>query len=287
MNGNAIPKGLEWVKYYKPEIQQVVQHPLIINQKDTSLLVWIPPGEFEMGDGKDNDCPRHRVHLDGYYIGVYCVTNRQYKVFVDETGHRPPDKTDYGTPIWKGKSYPTEYADHPVVCVSWEDATAYCAWAGLQLPTEAQWENSARGPSGFIYPWGSAWDETRCRSHKNKATQTTCRVYDYPEGISGYGTYNQSGNVWEWCQDWYGPDHYNTSPRENPAGPSTGSYRVCRGGSWNCVIADGFRAADRYNRDPAIRYDYFGFRACLPPGQRQSGQVRQQKARVWPWQGRR
>jgi formylglycine-generating enzyme required for sulfatase activity len=244
--------------------------PLIINQKDTSLLVWIPPGEFEMGDGKETSCPKHRVHLDGYYMGVYCVTNRQYKVFVDKTGHRPPDNSKWVAP---------EYADHPVVCVNWEDATAYCAWAGLQLPTEAQWEKSARGPSGFIYPWGNEWDQARCRNDKNKGDQTTCRVYDYPEGVSGCGTYNQSGSVWEWCQDWYESDYYKKSPRENPAGPSTGSDRVIRGGSWNIDFAGRYRAARRINDDPPYRSDNGGFRACLPPGQRQSGQVRQRKAR--------
>jgi len=129
--------------------------PIIINSKDSSILIEIPAGKFEMGDGKGSDCPKHTVYLDRYYIGVYAVTNRQYKQFVDETGHRPPDGTDYGTPIWKGKSYPESYTDHPVVCVSWEDAAAYCRWAGGTLPTEAQWEKTAHGPKGFTYPWGN------------------------------------------------------------------------------------------------------------------------------------
>jgi len=233
--------------------------PLIVNDKDGSLLVWIPAGGFEMGDGKDSDCPKHQVYLDGYYLGVYCITNRQYQRFVDETGHRPPDNT-----IWKNE----EKVDHPVVDVSWDDVVVYCAWAGLQLPTEAQWEKGARGPGGLIYPWGNGWDVGRCRNNSNKGNGTTCRVFDYPAGVSGYGIYNMSGNVWEWCRDWYGSDYYKTSPRDNPMGPVTGSLRVNRGGGWDLGGAGDFRAAYR-NRVPAFRLDYGGFRACLPPAQQQ------------------
>ena len=101
-----------------------LKNRFVINPKDGSILVQIPAGGFEMGGGRNRDNPKHMVHLDTYYIGVVAVTNRQYKVFVDETGYRPPDKATWGTPIWKGKSYPVEYADHPVVCVNWDDAAA-------------------------------------------------------------------------------------------------------------------------------------------------------------------
>ncbi len=241
--------------------------PIIINTKDSSILIEIPAAEFEMGDGKNSDCPQHTVYLDRYYIGVYTVTNRQYKQFVDETGHRPPDVADWGTPIWKGKSYPESYTDHPVVCVSWEDAATYCRWAGGTLPTEAQWEKAARGPKGFIYPWGNDWDQNLCRNDKNKGSQTTCTVYEYPKGASGYGCYNLSGNVWEWCLDWYDSDYYKNSPSKNPTGPDKGSYRVFRGGGWRGVGAEYFRAASRGYGDPSDRRDRRGFRLLLAPGQ--------------------
>ena len=256
--------------------------PFIVNDKDGSLLVWIPAGEFRMGDGNGSSKPQHTVYLDGYYLGVYCITNRQYKKFVDETGHRTPDKAPDKIPIWMGKiypiwkrkSYPDKYGDHPVVCVNWEDAVAYCTWAGLQLPTEAQWEKGARGPGGLIYPWGNVWDSTRCRHYLNKRNGTTCPVFEYPNGVSGYGTFNQSGNVYEWCRDWHQSCYYGRRPRENPPGPTTGSIRVFRGDGWSVDNADSFggvyryfMAANRYYFGPTPRYDVIGFRACLPPGQ--------------------
>ena len=103
----------------------------------------------------------------------------------------------------------------------------------------------------------------------NKGNGTTCPVFEYSNGVSGYGTYNQSGNVWEWCRDWYDTYYYVNSPRENPPGPTTGSNRVLRGGCWNYDYADYFRAADRYSYDPSYRIGDLGFRACLPPGQQQ------------------
>ncbi len=246
-----------------------LKNKLIVNEKDGTILALVPAGEFEMGDGKDSNNPRHAVHLDAYYIGVYAVTNRQYKKFVEETGHRSPDESDYswgGGPKWKGSGFPAELADHPVVCADWNDARAYCRWAGLELPTEAQWEKAARGPSGHAYPWGDEWDSARCRNSENRGGEETCRVHEYAEGVSGYGAYNMSGNVWEWCLDWHGSDYYQKSPNKNPAGPNSGSIRVIRGGCWYDV-SRGCRAAGRYYDDPSRRDDYRGFRAVLAPGQ--------------------
>lgn len=266
--------------------QKLDRPPLIVNEKDGSILVWIPPGEFEMGDGQVSDCPKHQVYLDGYYLGVQCITNRQYQIFVEATGHRPPDNT-----LWLEAAK----AEHPVVRVSWEDAQAYCTWAGLTLPTEAQWERGARGPANLLwedaqqycvceteaqwgrgalgpgnllYPWGNNWDGNKCRHDKNRGNATTCPVFAYPQGVSGFGTMNQSGNVWEWCRDWYGRDTFRIRPQRNPAGPPTGSYRVTRGGGWYLEEAEAFRTASRSGVDPADRgYGNGGFRPCLPPGQ--------------------
>ena len=221
----------------------LIEHPLAVNAKDGSILVHIPEGEFEMGDGKDSNCPKHRVHLSAYWIGVYCVSNAQYLKFAEATGHRAPGK-----------------AAHPVTDVSWDDAVAYAKWAGCELATEAQWDKAARGPQGLIYPWGNDWDATKCRNDKNKGNETTCAVQGYPLGVSGHGTYNQSGNVWEWCADWYEDGYYGKSPKRDPRGPEGGSDRVSRGGSWGYGVPVIFRGAYRDWRGPGYRNDYLGFR---------------------------
>jgi formylglycine-generating enzyme required for sulfatase activity len=237
------------------------EYRLAVNRKDGTLLVWIPAGEFEMGDGKATDCPAHRVHVDGFWMGVYCVTNRQYGRFVKDTKHRIPDKADYGDPVWKNGQCPEAKMGHPVVCVSHDDCAAYAKWAGLSLPTEAQWEKACRGPKGTIYPWGNEWDDKKCRNDKNKGNEQTAIVGAYDAGVSGYGTYQQSGNVWEWCADWYDKDYYKASGvSKNPFGPATGSSRVYRGGCWRGDGASNFRGADRSYFGPANRNDYLGFR---------------------------
>jgi formylglycine-generating enzyme required for sulfatase activity len=225
---------------------------LAVNRKDGTLLVWVPPGEFEMGDGKDGNCPKHRVYLDGYWMGAYCVTNVQYAKFVTEGKGREPDNQK-----WKDAAF----AKHPVVDVSWDDCVAYAKWAGLSLPTEAQWEKACRGPKGLIYPWGKEWDEKRCRNDKTKGNDQTAAVGAYAAGLSGYGTYQQSGNVWEWCADWYEEKYYTEKgAAKNPTGPAIGSNRVYRGGSWWGGDASYFRGANRYYNDPALRFGNQGFR---------------------------
>ena len=224
--------------------------PLAVNAKDGSVTVGVPAGEFEMGDGKEGNCPKHRVYLDGYWIGVYCVTNGQYGRFVTETGHRAPENQR-----WKEEGN----AAHPVTDVSWEDCAAYANWAGCFLPSEAQWEKAARGPVGLIYPWGKKWDAGKTRHDGNKGIEQTCAVWGYGVGVSGYGTYQQSGNVWEWCADWHG-EYEKTGVVWNPTGPGTGSARVVRGGCWWNGVASTFRGAYRYWNVPSFRFDRLGFR---------------------------
>ncbi len=231
-----------------------LQHDLAVNAKDGSVLVRVPAGEFERGDDQGTDCPKHRVRLDEYWIGVYCVTNRRYGGVVEETKHRAPDG------VWQAGRSPEAKLDHPVVNVSWDDAVAYGKWSGLSLPSEAQWEKAARGPQGLSYPWGSGWDESRCRNDKSKGSEQTASAWGYPAGASGIGTYQQSGNVLEWCADLYeGNYYYAQSPSENPLGPQTGTTRVNRGGGWWAGDAADFRGACRWG-NPSNRFNYQGFR---------------------------
>ena len=239
-----------------------VEHPLAVNAMDGSVLVYVPAGEFEMGRGENRDCPSHRVELSAYWIGVYAVSNAQYLRFVETTGHRAPDKFNSSSApgVWQGKGFPAEKADHPVVCVSWEDAQAYAKWAGCELASEAQWEKACRGPLGLAYPSGNEWDEKKCRHCENAGSETTARVYEYANGVSGYGTYNQSGNVWEWCADWYDDNYYGKSPTRDPKGPEVGSYRVNRGGSWRCYVPSIFQATLRGRLVPSYLFDDRGLR---------------------------
>jgi formylglycine-generating enzyme required for sulfatase activity len=254
-------------------------------EKDGSTMVYVPAGEFTRGSSdadidailaECSDCerdwftdeqPQHTASLDAFWIDRTEVTNEQYRGCVEAGTCRAPTTCDWGESTYSD----TSKADHPVVCVSWEDGEAYCEWAGKRLPTEAEWEKAARGTDRRKYPWGDAFHGSRLNfcdancefEHKDSSAddryQRTAPVGSYPEGASPYGALDMAGNVWEWCQDWYDAEYYARSPQRNPRGPDSGEYRVGRGGSWALIEWD-VRAAYRFSIVLGYRYDSVGFR---------------------------
>ena len=262
-------------------------------------MVFVRAGEFIMGspegEGLDNEHPQRTVYLDAFYISKYEVTNEQFSQFVDATGYTTDAETAGWGWAWTGEDWEeVEGADwrhpsgpgssiegkmdHPVVQVSWNDADAYCQWAGVRLPTEAEWEKAARGAYGREYPWGNSapdgsklnYCDVNCElawkdSSVDDGYTDTAPVGHYEAGKSPYGAYDMAGNVWEWVADWYDPEYYSKAPDRNPQGPDSEERRVVRGGSWSGYQGDA-RCADRYGGAPDVRISYFGFRVAASPG---------------------
>lgn len=225
-------------------------------------MVYVKGGTFQMGataeqgdDAYDREKPVHEVTLSDYYIGKYEVTQGLWKAVM---GSNP--------------SYFDEAGDnYPVECVSWDDIQEFIAKLNKQtgrkyaLPTEAQWEYAARGgekSQGYKYSGGNDIDEVAWYWGNSEEKYTTSSVGT--KKANELGIYDMSGNVWEWCQDWYASDYYSNSPQTNPTGPESGSYRVLRGGSW-LINARSCRVSHRISYDPGYRYFSNGFRLVLLP----------------------
>jgi formylglycine-generating enzyme required for sulfatase activity len=225
-------------------------------------LVRIPAGSFMMGSEEyDDEKPVHEVHISEFYLGRYPVTNEEYERYM---------AADPGVPepeYWGDRQF--NRPRQPVVGVSWDDAVKYAEWAGLQLPTEAQWEYACRaGTTTRYYTGDTEEDLDRAGWYTDNSDYKLHPVGE--KEPNPWGVYDMHGNVWEWCHDWFDENYYADSPSIDPTGPDTGAYRVIRGGSFNLDAAR-CRSALRRRFSPAgYRCDRLGFRVVSLPGQQPS-----------------
>ena len=228
---------------------------------DGMILVYVPAGSFLMGSTGyfGDEQPQHSVTLDAFWIDRTEVTNAMYAQCV-QAGNckRPRRNTSNVVDFYYGND---QYAGYPVIYVTWDDAQAYCQWAGRRLPTEAEWEKAARGTDGSIYPWGNNPPDETLANYGYKLHDVSA-VDAYPAGASPYGALDMAGNVMEWVADWYSPDYYAQSPQAGPTGPDTGDGRGLRGGSW-IYQPDGIRTAIRYSQPPDFFHFDIGFRCVV------------------------
>lgn len=276
-------------------------------------MVRLEGGTFLMGtedpalSAADGEGPVHPVQLPPFFLDAQVVSNARFKAFVEDTGYQteaerfgwsfvfggllprdfPPTSAVVQAPwwrqvfeaSWKAPEGPQSTIEgrmnHPAIHVSWNDAMAFCAWAGLRLPTEAEWEYAARGGlERKRFPWGdeltpagahrmNVWQgDFPARNTAEDGYQGTAPVEAFPP--NGFGLYNMTGNVWEWCSDWYSPTYYQKSPRKAPQGPPSGERKVMRGGSYLChrSYCDRYRVDARNSNSPDSSTGNLGFRCA-------------------------
>jgi len=213
----------------------VRRNGLVIRVADRAVMAFVEPGTFLYG--AEGEVRR----VDGFYIDRFEVTNRQYMTFVRATDYRDPE---FLTDPERGGAH------QPVTGVTWHDACAYASWAGARLPTEVEWEKAARGTDGRPYPWGEEEpDQTRAVLGTVVGGLRSATVGSAPAGASPYGGLDLSGNVWEWCADWY----------DQPGGP-----RVIRGGSFGELDSGDGRCYSRGKAFPEFPQEHIGFRCVVP-----------------------
>ncbi|ASK62198.1 serine/threonine protein phosphatase [Virgibacillus phasianinus] len=281
-------------------------------------MVHIPGGTFLMGTNHkegfpaDGEGPIRKVTVDPFYIDAHTVTNEEFQAFITDTGYQT-EAEQYGwsfvfhqfvsaqtaksvrqkvqgTPWWwvvEGAAWNQpegpdstidDRMDHPVIHVSWNDAQAYCKWAGKRLPTEAEWEFAARGGlEQKLYPWGDELTPDgvhHCNIWQGKFPERndgedgylgTAPAKSFP--ANGFRLYNMSGNVWEWCSDWFSRGIHARGGKDNPKGPDSGDSRIIRGGSYLChrSYCNRYRVAARSSNTPDSSTGNMGFR-CVKDG---------------------
>ncbi len=231
-------------------------------------MAWIPGGTYSRGShaGNRDETPVHTVDLSSFAMDIHPVTNEQFIRFLEALGCEKD--AQYNDVIRYKESRISRsggklhiepgYAHHPVVGVTWYGATAYADWIGKRLPTEAEWEIASKGGDPHaVYPYGDDID----KAHANFFSADTTPVMHYP--ANGYGLFDMAGNVYEWCQDWYGYHDYEATVHEpwNPKGPVQGTYRVLRGGCWKSLKED-LRCAQRHRNNPGSFNSTYGFRCA-------------------------
>jgi formylglycine-generating enzyme required for sulfatase activity len=229
-----------------------------ISSKDGMPQVYVPAGEFYMGDDGDpnaKEYPVRVIYLDAFWMDKYEVSNALYEKCVDSGACFPP--VPRLNPYW-GK---WAYRDLPVVYANWKAAQIYCTWAGRRLPTEAEWEKAARGADRRSYTWGNEKANPRLANFDESLIGEPLPVYRYPLGASPYGVLNMEGNVREWVADWFDPKYYWVAPYKNPKGPVTGTERSLRGGAYDANFDD-ITTYRRYKHEPDSAGLSRGFRCA-------------------------
>ncbi len=263
-----------------------------INPRDGSIMRLVPAGDFIMGSTPEDienarkmdedgpgftllESPQFGLFVPSFYMSAFAVTNEQFARFLSE---RQPssalfDLWVYATvriikPDGGSSAYRVErgFERHPVVHVTWFGADAYCRWAKLRLPTEVEWEKAARGTDARLFPWGNEWHDDFLRWNRGNRNESepTVPVDTYPEGRSPYGIFQMTGNVAEWCEDWFQPNAYTDHALGNRRPPPSGDERVLRGGTCMQSRKLEFRCAMRQSSTPVfLTVDFTGIRcAC-------------------------
>jgi len=229
--------------------------------------ISVEGSSFLMGSesGDPDEKPVHNISLNNFSISQYEVTYDQFDLFCDATGRMKPNDNGWGR------------GNKPVTNVSWNDAADFCKWVTSQtgktirLPTEAEWEFAAKGgilSNGFLYSGGDSLNEIAWNF-----TNAIGSTHDVgTKKGNELGIFDMSGNVWEWCGDWFDETYYSYSPSVNPKGPLNGTQKVIRGGSWASftvpggegeIVVNGCRVTDRSNSDPSVKSADFGFRCVI------------------------
>jgi len=249
---------------------------LISHGKDEMVL--IPEGVFTMGYkinnknewGDTDEEPVHKVFLKSYYIDRLEVSASQFSNFLNLNLKKAPlyFQTGSGVTIEKvDRLYSPRVGlnNYPANRVSWYGADAYCRWVNKRLPTEAEWEKSARGIDGRIFPWGDEFPTNDRVTFRRKFNEIGFKVLEMvdsmPNGRSPYGVHHMAGNAWEWVSDWYEDIYYEKSPFANPKGPDFGVSKVLRGGNWY-YKAYYMRTTYRFNEKPGVFKNWQGFRCA-------------------------
>ena len=233
-------------------LKEPAQH---VTGRDGAPAALVAAGTFTMGD--DEESPRRDIYVDSFYLDAQEVTASRYRKFLEATGSmRPPED-------WEEVDF-DKGADLPVIGVDWNDAVAYCKWAGKRLPSEAEWEKAARGSDARMYPWGNAPPTREQANFLNNAKGAyrggLTTVGTHPSGASPYGVQDLAGNASEWVADWYNRG-FRAADVRNPQGPDRGEGKVIRGGGWRDP-AERITATKRFYANPENRADDIGFRCA-------------------------